>query len=218
MERGKEYYKQGLVKSLVRDKNVVTARVVGNSLYRVEINLKNGEMNCTCPCDFNCKHMAAVLYALRANKADDAENLFAPLKNKKREELEEIIQRIVLENPELAIFVNSNDSDLKKEIKELWLTGDKSGFEIKADRLFNIVLKKENPLELELLLFRKLFDIYEHFGGTESSMEQTMFKLLNQIYKELKKPKNAKVKKKTLKELSALVKDYDWFLDAIGGS
>jgi len=55
------------VKNLLRDKSFVTANVEGNNTYRVTINLKTKEMNCTCPCDFNCKHIAAVLYSLKAN-------------------------------------------------------------------------------------------------------------------------------------------------------
>lgn len=214
LERGRDYYKEGAVKNVLKEGNMITANVQGNSLYRVSIDLKTKEMECSCPCDFNCKHMAAVLYALRANKADETDKLFAPLKSKPKEELESIIKSMVLENPELAIYINTDDSVLEKEIRQLWYTDDDYEFRAKTDRLYKLITRKQKPLELELKLFRKLFDIYDHDGGPEF-MESPMFKLLREMRKELKKSENQKQKAKTLKEIKSLVKEYDWFLDAI---
>jgi len=214
LERGRDYYKEGAVKNVLKEGNLVTANVQGNSLYRVSIDLKTKDMECSCPCDFNCKHMAAVLYALRANKADETDKLFAPLKSKLKEELEEIIKSMILENPELAICINTDDSVLEKEIRQLWFADDEHGFKSKTERLQKLIVKKQKPLELELKLFKKLFDIYDHNGGL-GPMENQMFKLLGQIHKELKLPENKTKKTKVLKEIKSLVKEYDWFLDAI---
>lgn len=214
LERGRDYYKEGAVKNVLKEGNTVTANVQGNSLYRVSIDLKTKEMECSCPCDFNCKHMAAVMYALRANKADETDKLFAPLKSKPKEELEGIIKSMVLENPELAIYINTDDSVLEKEIRQLWYSDDEYEFKSKVERLYKLIVKKQKPLELELKLFRKLFGIYDHNGGL-GLMENQMFKLLEQIRKELKRPENKGKKTKTLKEIKTLIKEYDWFLDAI---
>lgn len=214
LERGREYYREDAVKTVLREGNLVTARVQGNELYRVSIDLKTREMECSCPCDLNCKHMAAVLYALRANKADETGKLFAPLKNKSREELEEIIRKLVMENPEQAIFINPDKTALEKEIRRLWLTDDEYGFEMKSRRLLELVSKTEKPLELQMKLFRKLFDIYDHNGGP-GLMEGAMFKLLGEMRRELKKPENKAQKAKVLKDIKNLVNDYDWFLDAV---
>lgn len=65
-ERGLDYHKKRRVRDLLINENTVTATVLGNKNYRVRINLKNDSMKCTC--DFNCKHEAAVLYALRSSK------------------------------------------------------------------------------------------------------------------------------------------------------
>lgn len=215
LERGREYYKEGAVKNVLKEGNNVTANVQGNELYRISIDLKSEEMECSCPCDFNCKHMAAVLYSLRANKAGETDKLFAPLKNKSKEELEEIIKKMVMENPEHAIFINSDKTSLGKEIRQLWLTGDEYGFQMKSRRLLEMVPKTEKPLELELKLFRKLFQIFDHNGGP-GFMEPRMFNLLKEMSKELKKPENKTQKQKIIKEIKNLVKEYDWFLDAIG--
>lgn len=214
LERGRDYYKEGAVKNVLKEGNTVTANVQGNSLYRVSIDLKTKEMECSCPCDFNCKHMAAVMYALRANKADETDKLFAPLKSKPKEELEGIIKSIVLENPELAIYINPDDSVIEKEIRQLWYLDDEYEFKSKVERLHKLIAKKQKPLELELKLFRKLFDIYDH-NGSLGLMENQMFKLLEQIRKELKRQENKGKKTKVLKEIKGLVKEYDWFLDAI---
>jgi len=214
LERGRDYYKEGAVKNVLKEGNTIIANVQGNELYRVSIDLKREEMECSCPGDFNCKHMAAVLYSLRANKADETDKLFAPLKNKPKEELEEIIKKMVMENPEHAIFINSDKTGLEKEIRQLWLTEDEYSFQMKSGRLLEMASKIDKPLELQLKLFRKLFDIYDHNGALES-IEPTMFKLLKEIRKELKKPENKTQKPKTIKEIKNLVNEYDWFLDAI---
>jgi len=214
LERGGEYYKEGAVKNILKDGNTITANVRGNELYHISIDLKAEEMECTCPCDFNCKHMAAVLYSLRANKADETDKLFVPLKNKSKQELEEIIKKMVMENPEHAIFINSDKTNLEKEIRQIWLTEDEYAFQMKARRLLEMVSKIEKPLELQLKLFRKLFDIYDHNGALEP-IEPTMFKLLKEIREELKKSENKAQKSKTVREIKKLVKEYDWFLDAI---
>lgn len=214
LERGRDYYKEGAVKNVLKEGNTITANVQGNALYRVSIDLKTEEMECSCPCDFNCKHMAAVLYSLRANKAGETDKLFAPLKNKSKEELEEIVKKMVMDNPEHAIFINSDKTSLEREIRQLWLTEDGHSFQMKCRRLLEMVLKTEKPLELELKLFRKLFDIYDHNGSIES-MESAMFKLLKETRKELKKPENKTQKPKIIKEIKNLVNEYDWFLDAI---
>lgn len=68
LERGYEYYIQGLVENIEIEAESIHATVNGTEDYEVEIGLNNGKidyMYCDCPyaedCN-NCKHMAAVLY------------------------------------------------------------------------------------------------------------------------------------------------------------
>lgn len=55
---------------------LITATVYGSSVYNVEIRLKGGNiesMDCDCPYSMegnNCKHMAAVLYAVEENEEE----------------------------------------------------------------------------------------------------------------------------------------------------
>lgn len=68
LERGFEYFKDGLVCDLQIEEDSILADVVGSDLYQVEITLRNhdiDEMFCSCPYaedGNNCKHMAAVLF------------------------------------------------------------------------------------------------------------------------------------------------------------
>ena len=80
LHRGYEYYKDGMVRSVQDLGGLVRARVLGGELYSVEIAFEGGEVlawRCGCPYAEDgtpCKHLAAVLYALDANKpAHEAE-------------------------------------------------------------------------------------------------------------------------------------------------
>ena len=76
--RGKEYYEEGLVQSLETEGNKIIAEVKGNSIYDVEISLKEGRLQgiCSCPYDGEtCKHTIAVLYQwIHRNDAKNTEN------------------------------------------------------------------------------------------------------------------------------------------------
>lgn len=82
LDRGQAYYECGQVVELEDDGPVSRARVSGSRLYRVEIQ-RSGErvvrMHCDCPYadgGENCKHMAAVLFAL--DKENEAEPMNWP--------------------------------------------------------------------------------------------------------------------------------------------
>ena len=68
--RGKKYAQEGAVEKLMKEGDRLRAIVTGTENYLVEISLRNGmpvTMDCTCPYASdgkNCKHMAAVLFAL----------------------------------------------------------------------------------------------------------------------------------------------------------
>ncbi|MGM9600435.1 MAG: SWIM zinc finger domain-containing protein [Faecousia sp.] len=71
LERGRNYWDDDCVESLYQDGNTVTAVVSGTEDYDVEIEMGRGGniayMSCTCPYageGNNCKHMAAVLFAM----------------------------------------------------------------------------------------------------------------------------------------------------------
>lgn len=80
LERGQDYYECGWVFAIDQNESVIRARVSGSQLYRVEIQ-RSGEcvvrMHCDCPYadgGENCKHMAAVLFALDRETEAEAMN------------------------------------------------------------------------------------------------------------------------------------------------
>lgn len=70
LNRGRQYYKRGLVRSLLQNGSDYSAKVIGSVVYSVNVQLTNGKspkMSCDCPYASEgkrCKHMAAVLYAI----------------------------------------------------------------------------------------------------------------------------------------------------------
>lgn len=76
LERGYEYYCEGLVENLDFDGEILTADVYGTLDYEVEIYFDGEEiqrMLCNCPYASDgtpCKHMAAVLYEWNEEKED----------------------------------------------------------------------------------------------------------------------------------------------------
>ena len=77
LDRGSGYYKAGRVHDLTETGSGYTALVQGSEEYRVEITVKDNNvrsMTCTCPYSEDgprCKHMAAVLYAIKAEELEE---------------------------------------------------------------------------------------------------------------------------------------------------
>ena len=78
LQRGLAYYREGAVKMLQREGDVVKAVVLGSERYRVEIGLKGDEIagwSCDCPYASKgapCKHLAAVFYGLVDDDREEA--------------------------------------------------------------------------------------------------------------------------------------------------
>lgn len=72
IERGKEYYKEKRVNYLEKINDKYIAVVSGNDDYVVIIDYDDEAqkivISCNCPCEFNCKHIYAVLLAIRNKK------------------------------------------------------------------------------------------------------------------------------------------------------
>lgn len=67
--RGKSYYANGNIVSVVRDGNTFISKIDGEERYEVNIcfDAENQMMfyECKCPCKFPCKHEYAVLLAIK---------------------------------------------------------------------------------------------------------------------------------------------------------
>lgn len=77
LDRGIEYYEDGLVSNLTIEEDTIYAEVEGSDTYQISIGLIGDEileMNCDCPYarkGYNCKHMAAVLFKYEGFLAEE---------------------------------------------------------------------------------------------------------------------------------------------------
>jgi len=98
-ERGKRYYKDGNIVQCCKANNKYYAKVRGTNekpyFINVEINEYGIEYNCTCPCDFPCKHEYAVLIAI-SNKEYETIELKEEIEEKKNS-LQNILKNIPAE-------------------------------------------------------------------------------------------------------------------------
>lgn len=104
VHRGEEYWAYDKVRSFKcsDDGATVTGRVQGNAVkpYSVQIEIKPGRGrqpsifgNCTCPVAYNCKHVAALLFAVLERDSEPAAELPAqPKKDKTRPALNPSVQ------------------------------------------------------------------------------------------------------------------------------
>ncbi|MBU4501287.1 MAG: hypothetical protein KKA79_01750 [Nanoarchaeota archaeon] len=167
-QRGKGYYKEGLIDKIVKSGDIITAVSYGNSTYRLKINLKTKETSCSCPCDFECKHLAALVIWLKNNKAIDSADFANTLKFKTKEELISILCNLLEKKPELWIYAQTLDKNAIIDlIKKIWFPkgGDDTPLYNQLDYIKKAIFKKKD-FSLGILLLRKLIDLFDH--GPES--------------------------------------------------
>lgn len=104
LARGREYFECGQVAELKEVGSVVTAEVSGSQAYRVEIH-RSGDrvirMSCDCPHAVggeNCKHMAAVLFALDENTAQPRMDWQTALTQMGEIQLRELLRSLAAED------------------------------------------------------------------------------------------------------------------------
>ena len=216
LERGHKYYKDGRVKNLIIDGKNARAVVHGSRNYRVTIDLARDYFKCTCPCDFNCKHAAAVIYSLREkSKLDTADDLKSKISKKPKEELVEILRKILVSEPRFNKFLSNQPQDITKSINSLELDYDEDidKFVEDADDLYELIMKQNNKIYSLVLLFKKCFEIYEEMQEM-GALYESMFEILESISTEAKKLPKIK-RKNLLQELVNLTEWYDFFWDRI---
>ena len=103
LQRGHDYYINGAVLSLEKNDNGYIARIDGTEAYTVRIEIENGEiadMFCDCPYAAdgnNCKHMAAVLYAIEDGQYDEGLQKGKSDEDSIRDDLEKILSELSAE-------------------------------------------------------------------------------------------------------------------------
>ena len=113
LARGEKYFAEGRVGRIQSDGKIYVASVEGTEQYEVEISLGEDrveEMYCTCPYaeNDNCKHMAAVLFALECD--DISIEDLPPSKQPP------IVSHIPMEMPWLEAIDNLPEEVVRKEL------------------------------------------------------------------------------------------------------
>lgn len=102
VERGQAYFECGQVVELEEEDSVVHAKVCGSQEYQVEIRRNGGrvtQMICDCPYaegGENCKHMAAVLFALKDESGHDRMDWQTALEKLPEEKLRDLLRSIAV--------------------------------------------------------------------------------------------------------------------------
>ena len=116
LERGEDYYEEGLVSDVKKTSSGYRALVEGSDMYEVEIEMTEGEiydMSCDCPFADGgsyCKHMAAVLYYLDAEGGEEEREIT---------ELSQI-ERIALQNKELEeVIAKIPEEELRRFVRRI---------------------------------------------------------------------------------------------------
>lgn len=201
-QRGREYYREGLIGNVVKSGNTVKGESYGNSTYRLEINLKSGAMKCSCPCDFTCKHLAALIIWLKNNKLSDFSEQVNKLNSLTKLQLVNALSSILEKNPEMSIYLQAlDDNAIKDLIKKLWFPRGDDNIALfnKLDFIKKSILKKPK-FELIILFLRKLIDMFDHDPDSNEIRECTDDFLYN--------VGNIKLTKEQKSEIRKIIKDY----------
>ncbi|MDA3855042.1 MAG: SWIM zinc finger family protein [Candidatus Woesearchaeota archaeon] len=166
-KRGVGYYREGLVSNIIFDEIQVKAKCLGNSDYKLSINIDTREMSCSCPYMGYCKHLAALILWLKQNKPISINELQEKLLKKSKEELVEIVLKVQSEFPDIANIHIENDFSneaMTKLIKDLWIRShhEYDLLDTKREIIEKELLKNKN-FDLFSLYLRKLIDLRDHF-------------------------------------------------------
>ncbi len=133
--RGEEYFDEGLVTSIEPlNTTTITGTVRGNQSYTVSVSLDddgNLVCDCSCPCDFDCKHAAALLLkwlsiknkqnvSLKDGISKAKESLQQSLAARNKEELIELLKAAIDKHPELKSLVQIERKAVLSQIKKLF--------------------------------------------------------------------------------------------------
>ena len=214
-ERGKKYYQQGRVTSILQIDSMVTAKVVGRSTYSTSINLETDEFECNCPYYDKCKHLAALFYEL--NKKKNIQKLKTDsLEDKSKDELINVIKEMLLKEPTLNIFLLGKEDRIMKQIAELDTEDEDEWVEFYdyiPDRVEKILVdleKIEKPITHLLALLEKVQELnikYDQHGSTTDTLHFLLEDIFNHK-RDLSKNEQEKIFNKIVSVLGEDYKSY----------
>lgn len=143
LQKGRQYFESGAVISLDEgDNGRWQAEVEGTDTYETEVQLKKGkelvDYFCNCPYDGDlCKHVIAVLYAIRQETASSGRT---NERKEKKKSFDELLQNISIE--EYREFIRqyaAGNKEFRAEF-ELWFAAKNKGIDV--DKQYETLLRK----------------------------------------------------------------------------
>tara|TARA_Y100000310_G_C20649760_1_gene798713 strand:- start:393 stop:1061 length:669 start_codon:yes stop_codon:yes gene_type:complete len=201
-KRGRAYYYEGLLGNIIKTGDSIKAESYGSSTYRLKIDLKEETMSCSCPCDFYCKHLAALIMWLKRNKPIEISKKLEFLKSKTKPELINILGEVIEKNPELLAYVQTiTDESIKESIKKIWLPEYDYTIDFfnQLDFIKDNILKKDK-FDLAIVFLKKLIDMFDH--------DPDSHELMNYIEEFLMSFPKKKLTKKQVKKIRSLIQEY----------
>jgi len=164
-KKGKQYFKKGKVLWVLKYGDRLYGKVLGGYPYYVEVSIKGGKNRCTCPIGKDCKHVSAVLEALKSGEYHETLNPLVELSP------QAVVDEIIFGNLEIGKPII---------LKELiyYVNHDESGSE--AARLFRkafALLKREfsaefyESLQIQFEEFKRIFYDYGFTEELERELE-----------------------------------------------
>jgi hypothetical protein len=166
--RGEEYFDEGLVKSIEPlNDTTITGTVQGNQRYNVSVSLdEEGSLlcECSCPCDFNCKHAAALLLKWLSVKqeyspgtkggAKPRKTLREALSGKSKEELVGLLESAIAVHPDLKPLMVLDRKDTLRRIRslfsEVWEWNEVSDLISQLESILEGIRRNKSSWDMEL--------------------------------------------------------------------
>ncbi len=235
--RGEEYFEEDCVKSIdVLDSSTISGVVRGYQNYKVTITIDSYSdisCECSCPCDFNCKHAAALLLKwlsikehnkeLKEAKLQKRESIKDVLNKKNKEELIGLLTEFISRHPELKSLIKIERKEIISKIKGLF--SDFVDWDEVSDLIFQLetiaegIKRNKSSWDRELLnemeiCSKIMIDGQEsvHDEGDLGMFLEDWFLLYGEIFSSLKPSKREK--QQFLKKIMEVIQKDEYGLDS----
>lgn len=188
--RGEDYYLDGRVSKVVKNKDgdTYTAKVYGSLDEPYEVSIfvdKIGvDYECTCPCDYPCKHVYATMLAIDDGEYEELELM--PNEERKGCTLEELIEKIPAEEFKSYLLKENGLEDVlfcyMKLAKRFSAYLPNQTYEYYYNNLYNRLAFEE-----EYTLFEYLNEIKGTIAGQEYSESFKIIKAIIEAYNDTHK-------------------------------
>ena len=120
-ERGRQYYRAGVINNATRQGNLLTALCEGSSApaYRLRVELDQAGVrsaSCTCPYDWGglCKHLVALLlaYIHQPETFTERGSVADLLAGLERDDLVALVEKLAFRDPDLYDWLETSVSEL----------------------------------------------------------------------------------------------------------